>query len=118
MVLFGLGELPRVDDRLSYQQCVSSFQGNPFVKNSAVKRAWWEVNLKMNNLLENFLICARARPKCAEKTYVGLWGQSTAFMVVTVTDGAEVLHLGIGYSCLYIWKILHISCFLSAVDAD
>ena len=31
----------------------------------------------MDDILGSFSRCARMKPKCAEKTCVGLWGQST-----------------------------------------
>ena len=34
----------------------------------------------MGDLLGSFSGCARVRPKCAGKTCVGLWGQSTVSM--------------------------------------
>ena len=48
----------------------------------------------MNDLLGSFSGCARIRPKCTEKTCVGLWGQST------VSIGSHGRSEGSGcYSC-------------------
>ena len=47
----------------------------------------------MGDLLGSFPRCVRVRPKYAEKTCIGLWGQSTIFMSSHQRSGGlGVLH--------------------------
>ena len=63
----------------------------------------------MGDLLGSFPKCARVRPKCARKTYVGLWGQSSVSIGrQRRTEGPEC------------YKGLHIKAgaFLKEMDAE
>ena len=63
-------------DRIPISTSCNFFSGSSFEKNSKVKRAWPRAILGWVTDREVGTGCARVRTKCAEKTSVGLWGQS------------------------------------------
>ena len=63
-------------DRIPISTSCNFFSVSSFEKNSKVKRAWPRAILGWVTDREVGTGCARVRTKCAEKTSVGLWGQS------------------------------------------